>query len=147
MIARRAVSAKSVVSVCGKLIDYVPIRIEVTYILKYAEENGRSHGRPWSIRQSVAYHQAAADGTQTWVLLHPLRNSVFQARVEALLRQEYGPQKLRNPYNVHVLHLASYVENWKRYIAHLNRDLSSAVSTIQPYGLAQALTMKRPISL
>ena len=135
VVVRQAVSANVEVAAGGKLTDGDPLPTEVTYVLKYAEENGRSNGRPWSIRQSVAYHQTAANGTQTWILLHPLRGSAFQKRIEGILRQKDGSQKLLDPLNLHVSHMASYAENWKRYVAHLTADLSKAAGRIQSYRL------------
>ena len=110
-----------------RLIKYCDFA-EMMYTYKYVERNGRSQGNNWSIRQTTVYHQHAADGTDTWIILHPRANSVFETRLfKVLSNADNAAQIQADPNVINLLLLSSYNENWRWYLGQLSETFQNAV--------------------
>lgn len=98
------------------------------YTLKYAEENGRSRGNKYSIRQTAIYHQYSTDDTHLWIILHPKNNTAFYTSLRNALLVNRGVSQLKkNPLGFHALLFSSYAPNWKQYLSHLSQDFLDSV--------------------
>ena len=98
------------------------------YTLKYVERNGRPQGNNWSIRQTVVYHQHTADNTDTWIILLPKAESVFQRRLATVFSDTRSARAVQlDPTAVHLLLFSSYIENWRWYLGQLSETFLDAV--------------------
>ena len=98
---------------------------ELSYLLHYVEENNRNHGNPWSLRQTGIYQQVKSKGhTSTWIFLKLSGSSRRQletvTQTESTVNTD-GFMKLHS-----CLFLAT-VDNWGRYIDHLDTQLRGVV--------------------
>ncbi|KAK0514786.1 hypothetical protein JMJ35_002165 [Cladonia borealis] len=97
------------------------------YQIRYSEENQRSRDSPWSVRQTGVYHHhSSTKKFDLFIILHPLNESVLERRL-----LEFGlPQSdargltsiFENPYRLHILPFASYLENWRWYFRSLGKE-------------------------
>ena len=104
------------------------------YTYKYVERNGRSQGNNWSIRQTIVYHQRAADGMAIWIILHPKSRSVFQGRLfKAFSDMQTAVEIHSDPEILHVMLISSYIENWRWYLSQLSEKFQDAVRFVGMY--------------
>lgn len=101
--------------------------IEISYQLRYMENNRRLNGDPWSLRQTGVYHQYSGGGDDDtknlWVLLHPVRESVVCSRLESAAFSDLGVEEMKfNPMRLHLLIFSSYIDNWRLYLHDITRQ-------------------------
>ena len=105
---------------------------EVSYQLRYAEENHRSERNPWSIRQTGIYHHHKPRQNQDlFIILNPYAWS-YCTLEERLIQMTTSKKASRalfdNPYLLHVLPVASYMDNWRWYFRFLGKRFLKLVS-------------------
>ena len=121
-------SPELLISFWTMLIHYFPIP-ETMYLYKYAERNQRPNKNPWSIRQTVLYQQVSKDGFHIWIVLHPKINSAFYTRLrDSLLQVESLKALYQNPWNLHLLLISSYTDNWRWHLDQLGGDFVKTVT-------------------
>ncbi|KAH7350699.1 hypothetical protein BKA65DRAFT_243414 [Rhexocercosporidium sp. MPI-PUGE-AT-0058] len=107
---------------------------EISYQVRYMERNNRSHGDPWSLRQTGVYHKysalsdAAATPTNLWILLHPMQNSVVSKRLENITAEDIRNDA--NPLRFHLLITSSYIDNWRMYLHDMTREFLELESNL-----------------
>jgi len=103
----------------------------ICYQINYVEENMRDGKAPWSFRHTGIYHHHASD-FDLYVLLHPNKHSVVESRLLQILEIEpstasHQPRSLdfiQGPYQLHMLLLSSYFDNWRWYFRYLGDKFS-----------------------
>lgn len=102
--------------------------VDICYLFKYVEKNGRPNGNPWSIRQSGVYHRYSPKlNSNVWLLLHPLADSVAQRRLNDWYSRPHHSLNI-NPLRIHILLLSSYLDNWRWYLKDLGNTFLNIVS-------------------
>ena len=114
---------------CG-IFAYQPQ--DLTYQIRYSEENHRSQDSPWSVRQTGVYHHhSSTKKFDLFIFLHPLNESVLEKRLLDFGRPRTDARGLtsicKNPYRLHILPFASYVENWRWYFRFLGDEFQDKV--------------------
>ena len=104
----------------------------VSYQIRYAEENNRSSDIPWSVRQTGVYHHHSAnDVFDLFILLHPVENSSFEQHLTSLATMKSSRAELaslvENPYRMHIVPFALYVDNWRWYFRYLGEKFQEMV--------------------
>lgn len=105
---------------------------DISYQIRYAEENHRSRDRPWSVRQTGVYHHHSAKGSfDLFILLHPIENSLFEQQVTGLAVMQSSQAELmslvENPYRMHLMPFALYLDNWRWYFRYLGEEFQDKV--------------------
>ena len=96
----------------------------------YIEPSGRVAGRdPWSYRQTGVYHRYdRANDNNTFLMLHPKRESNIQKLVESYIQLPVENQSLvGHPLNMHLIVLYSSSRHWQGYIESLAESLADIV--------------------
>ena len=84
---------------------------------------------PWSVRQSAVYQQYnSARDKVTFVLIAP--SDEAEANLEEETLQLKLDQKRLNPFNLHLMVVATMRENWRLYIRSLEHTLTKQVSHV-----------------
>lgn len=103
--------------------------LELCYILRFVEKNGRTRGDPWSLRQTGVYQQVNSDSRKsTWIFLQ-LSQDTKAALKEVLKNQSTYFDKRDSPMALHTFLLAT-VDNWGEYIQDLSKQLTCVVRWI-----------------
>ena len=111
---------------------------EISYQIRYAEENQRSPDFPWSVRQTGVYHHhSAEDHFDLFILLHPIEHSLFEQQVTNLAMMKSSHIELvrlvENPYRMHIMPFTLYLDNWRWYYRYLGDKFQEKVRyTIMP---------------
>lgn len=113
---------------------------EISYQIRYAEENHRSPERPWSVRQTGVYHHHSVQSNfDLFILLHPIENSLFEQQVTSLALKQSSQAELaslvEDPYRMHLMPFALYLDNWRWYFRYLGEEFQKKVR----YALAPEL--------
>lgn len=100
---------------------------KISYQIRYAEENHRSPERPWSVRQTGVYHHHSVQSNfDLFILLHPIENSLFEQQVTSLAMTQSSQAELaslvENPYRMHLMPFALYLDNWRWYFRYLGEE-------------------------
>lgn len=107
------------------------IKPEISYQIRYMERNNRSHGDPWSLRQTGVYHKySGTTGTTTnptnrWILLHPMQGSTVSKRLASITST--GINCNTDPLRLHLLITSSYIDNWRLYLHDMTREFLELV--------------------
>lgn len=106
--------------------------IDICYLYRYVERNGRSPGNPWSIRQTGVYHRySPTDVSNFWLLLHPLVDSMAQKRLNKLYSTQNSFVHLKaNALGLHILLISSYSDNWRWYLKDLGIAFTKIVRSL-----------------
>lgn len=115
------------------LIHYV----EVAYIFKYPEEKDVSDDPkkdPWSIRQTGVYQRYEIKSQQsTWILLHPVKDSIAHTRLTTSLNSMSNCAELhRHPLQLHNFLISTYLRKWRDYMLYYEKQLLPLVR-LPPY--------------
>ncbi|KAJ8124953.1 hypothetical protein O1611_g8688 [Lasiodiplodia mahajangana] len=92
--------------------------VETCYMLHFFENNGKTEGDPWSIRQTAVYHRYDASGDQSsWILVKPSAHleEPIQAELEGVSRHALSGES--RAARLHVLFINFTLRNWPDYIA------------------------------
>ncbi|KAI0543382.1 hypothetical protein F4679DRAFT_120583 [Xylaria curta] len=92
--------------------------VETCYVLHFFENNGKTEGDPWSIRQTAVYCRYDASGDQSsWILIKPSLNleELIQAELEGVSRLALSGESRAARLNV--LFINFTLRNWPDYIA------------------------------
>ena len=105
---------------------------EISYQIRYAEENHRSPNIPWSVRQTGVYHHhSATDDFDLFILIHPIESSLFEQQVTNLVMISSSQAELaslvENPYRLHFMPFALYLDNWRWYFRYLGENFQEMV--------------------
>lgn len=99
--------------------------IDISYQIRYCEENHRDEKQPWSTRQTGIYHHhSPSDDFDLFILLNPYPKDtcVLEQEICNLSTSPRSVQSLvASPYRMHTLLFALYSDNWRwhfRYISH-----------------------------
>lgn len=103
----------------------------ICYQINYVEENLRDGKDPWSFRHTGIYHHHASD-FDLYVLLHPNQHSVVETRLFQILGIESSTVShhtrpldfSQGPYQLHLLLLSSFFDNWRWYFQYLGDRFS-----------------------
>ena len=87
---------------------------------------------PWSVRQTGVYHHHCAnDGFDLFILLHPIEDSLFEQQVITLAMLQSSQAELaslvENPYRMHIIPFALYLDNWRWYFRSLGETFQEKV--------------------
>ncbi|KAF4629741.1 hypothetical protein G7Y89_g8405 [Cudoniella acicularis] len=111
----------------GSYNGFVGSNYEISYQLRYMENNKRLHGDPWSLRQTGVYHQYSGFGTDNvknlWILLHPIKESIAYKRLDQATFSELRVHEMEfDPMRLHLLVFSSYIDNWRLYLHDITRQ-------------------------
>ncbi|KAK3175305.1 hypothetical protein OEA41_002552 [Lepraria neglecta] len=99
---------------------------DLAYQIRYTEENHRSPDNPWSVRQTGVYHHhSSKNDFDLFILLHPLSESVLERQLLAFDTQSHASEIAsicKNPYRLHILPFATYLDNWRWYFRFLGEE-------------------------
>ncbi|KAF2132835.1 hypothetical protein P153DRAFT_420745 [Dothidotthia symphoricarpi CBS 119687] len=95
---------------------------ELSYQIRYVEENQRSKLDPWSLRHSGIYHCHGSTGeADTFILLHPVLEPAIRRKIDALQHDALMREALStNPFLFHTWGFSQYFDNWRWYCRHLD---------------------------
>ena len=114
---------------------YTKHRQDLSYQLRYAEQNYRSKDRPWSIRQTGVYHHHSLQ-FDLFIFLNPLEESVVESQLLAFGQANYSQHPMNsvieNPLQLHVLPFVSYLSNWRWYLRYLGDQFERKVCAVFP---------------
>ena len=99
--------------------------VEMTFVFKYPEHNGRSDGAdPWSIRQTGVYQSFdPLTGTSLWMLLNPRRNAAADVRIRGMLNDLKSSSQLhQQPLLIGLVVLSTYFANWRTYMEFYEKE-------------------------
>ena len=107
--------------------------LDISYQIRYTERNHRSPTTPWSVRQTGVYHHRSRDGKfNLFILIHPLGESPLEEVLQDKLKNGPGSAEAKalceNPYRLHVLPFALYLDNWRWYHRSLSDRSQKLVS-------------------
>ena len=109
------------------------ILLEVAYMFKYPERNGRTDGAdPWSLRQMAVYQQHNRyTGQDTWIVLMCRHRSLVWDRLVHLLRPGVPTisSTLTSP-RLHEELLTCHISDWRPYMLHYEETVSQTVGVI-----------------
>ncbi|EAT82301.1 hypothetical protein SNOG_09966 [Parastagonospora nodorum SN15] len=94
---------------------------DISYQIRYIDNNHRGGQDPWSLRHSGVFHQHSAhEAADTVVLLHPVRQPLIDKAIAALKGDAIGRSKIcENPFLLHTLMFAQYFANWRWYLRYV----------------------------
>ena len=111
---------------------------ECAYGFRYVKLNGRSRMMkdnpdydPWSIRQTAVYQQYNCTGCKV-VLILIASSDEAEANLEEQMIQLKVDSKRLNPFQLHLILIATLRENWRLYIRSLEHALTKQVSDSSP---------------
>ena len=100
---------------------------DLSYQIRYVEENYRSPEQPWSVRQTGVYqYHSATRPFDFFIFLHPLVDSLLEQHLTHLDVPE-ATSFCQDPYRLHALPFAAYLDNWRWYLRDLGEDFQSKV--------------------
>ncbi|QDS67852.1 hypothetical protein FKW77_007579 [Venturia effusa] len=108
-------------------------KTEISYQLNYVEENRRGGYDPWSFRHTGVYHRHTSN-SDLFILLHPTQDSIFEDHLLSMLGInliEISTEPIASaaladdPYRLHSLVLASFLDNWRWYFRYLGDHFAS----------------------
>lgn len=108
-------------------------RSELSYQLRYAEQNQRSTEVPWSIRQMAVYHHHSSfPDFDFFIFINPLDNAPFETQLQSLAKPNANNQTLLNticddPFRLHMMPCSSYLGNWRWYFRYLGGQFQQKV--------------------
>lgn len=102
---------------------------DISYQLRYAEENERPGIQPWSSRQTGIYHHRSPNAEfDFFIVLNPTKESWLEK--EKLLKlfdsRQTVSSLLENTYRFHLLPLG-YIDNWRWYFRDLGDKFAQSV--------------------
>ena len=106
---------------------------DLSYQIRYVEENHRSSNRPWSIRQTGVYHYHCSNQKfDLFIFLHPIEYSSVEQTLMSLAQpstdgQEFLRAICKDPFRLHMLPMASYLDNWRWYFRYLDEEFEDMV--------------------
>ena len=111
---------------------------DTSYQIRYSEENLRSTTSPWSIRQTGVYHHHSfTNKFDLLIFLHPLSDSALEKQLVDLSVPRYRSTELlstcENPYRLHILPFATYLDNWRWYFRHLGDEFQEKARLLPPF--------------
>lgn len=100
------------------------VNSELSYLHQYVEQNGRSHGDPWSLRQTGIYQQVNAEHRRSvWIFLQLSRST--RRQLEPVLHSQSNSSD--SFMILHSILLLATVDNWGKYVEHLHSQLRDLV--------------------
>ncbi|KAH8699081.1 hypothetical protein BGW36DRAFT_449225 [Talaromyces proteolyticus] len=115
---------------------------EVAYICKYAFFKPNEEGKdPWSLRQTGVYQKYdLKTKSATWIFLHPTNVSVFQTRLNQILKSTEGSRKIQeHPLLLHNILFSSVFPQWREYLAYYERKILSLSNTTMSEQIQETL--------
>jgi hypothetical protein len=104
--------------------------IDISYQVRYIEENHRPGRNPWSLRHTGVYHHHSPE-FDLWIILNPIMDSPVEMRLLELEMPSADPAEVskicENPFLLHILLFSSYFGNWRWYFRSLGDDFERAV--------------------
>jgi hypothetical protein len=104
--------------------------IEISYQIRYEEQNHRSGRNPWSLRHTGVYHHHTSD-SDLWIILNPIKESLVETRLLELERLPADSAEInricKNSFLLHILLFSSYFGNWRWYFRSLGDDFEKKV--------------------
>ncbi|KAH7134921.1 hypothetical protein B0J11DRAFT_424563 [Dendryphion nanum] len=99
-----------------------PSSCEISYQIRYVEQNKRSKLNPWSLRHTGVYHHhSATSETDTMLLLHPVLEPAFRTKIRALQDDIFDRGALcSNPFLLHTWLFSQYFCHWRWYYRYLD---------------------------
>jgi len=123
--------------------------LEISYQIRYREQNHRSGPDPWSLRHTGVYHYHTPE-SDLWIILNPIKESPVETRLLELERLPANSAEVRricdNPFLLHTLLFSSYFGNWRWYFRSLGDDFEKKVcSYLRFCAMTTTLTSTRTI--
>ena len=109
------------------------VGIELSYQIRYTEENKRSSVRPWSLRQTGVYHHHSLNPQfDLFIFIHPKEHSLVEESLMSLSESTAASQAslkaiCENPFRIHMLLFSSYLDNWRWYFRYLDEEFEGMV--------------------
>ena len=98
---------------------------ECAYILRYVELNHRQENNPWSVRQSLIYHQHREENNvSTWLFISASQTVRTQVNQFLKTTSQGGGQ---DPFAVHLLILNVMLATWRRYLVYIAGEVRQQV--------------------
>ena len=107
---------------------------DISYQIRYCEENHRDENQPWSTRQTGIYHHhSPSDKFDLFILLnpYPVDECILEQQICNLSTSPKSVQSLvANPYRMHTLLFALYSDNWRWYFRYISDGFMKRVTKI-----------------
>ncbi len=98
-------------------------------MVRYAANNGRQSGAPWSIRQTAVYEKSDSRASRTyWIFIQP--STTFRSQLKRYMGQHSstsGVSERYDPATVHLMLFLSTELEWRAYINYLEEQLVALV--------------------
>ena len=114
--------------------SWTNFRLELSYVLRRAEDNGREENEDesWSIRQTAVYHKftrglVEADDRKSMFLL-VAASSHAEDLYNQYLQNSVSDERQITAWNLHRILIADSVKGWTGYLASLEKRLTEKVS-------------------
>lgn len=91
--------------------------VEVSYQLRYVEQNNRRGPAKWSLRHTGIFYRHTPNEPDLMIVLHPIEDPKFQ-RTIAVLQEDHVAREsfCENPIKLHDTLLICYVDEWRWYL-------------------------------
>ena len=129
--------------------DMAESSVEMTFVFKYPEHNGRSDGAdPWSIRQTGVYQSFdPLTRTSLWMLLNPRRNAAADTRIRGILNDPEGSSQLhQQPPLIGLVVLSTYFANWRTYMEFYEKEELTMVTVYHYPNLRRQVVTLFPVT-
>lgn len=114
---------------------------DISYQIRYVEENKRSSSQPWSTRQTgIFHHHSATEDFDFFIFLnpYPLEDCLVEKQILNLTKSLPAVAALlEDPFRLHLLPFASYLDNWRWYFQYLGQDFSKTNKRVMTLELEQ----------
>lgn len=106
----------------------------LSYQIRYVEQNQRGGQDPWSFRHTGVFHRY--DEVDTIVLLHPIRAPPVETVIAAMETDPVARAEFcSNPFLLHTWLFRQYFDNWRwyfRYIGELFAEENNLAMVVKP---------------
>lgn len=106
--------------------NYAAIRVdeiqgsEITFQIRYIEQNNRGGPNKWSLRHTGVFHRHSASEADLVIVLHPIEDPKLQDVISALQEDHAAREEFcRNPLKLHEAFFACYTDDWRWYLRDL----------------------------
>ncbi|CAO2655110.1 Nn.00g101740.m01.CDS01 [Neocucurbitaria sp. VM-36] len=117
--------------------EETPGDCKLSYQIRYVEQNRRGGQDPWSLRHTGVFHcHSLADGTDIFILLHPIRVPLVETVLTSLEDDLIERKKFcENPFLLHTWLFSQYFDNWRwyfRYIGERFAEENNVAMVVKP---------------
>ena len=101
----------------------------LSYQIRYVEENHRKTSQPFSPRQTGIYHHHSSDETlDLFIIVNPMEDSILELQLVQMMQSRTTALSIcEHPFRLHLLLFALYIDNWRWYLRYIGEQLDRKV--------------------